>query len=101
MQAQVKFCDLNVIPIIVRKKGDPDSGAILLKLDRGEQGCCILSQVSNLDGTAGWVYCCGSGLINYSEAESCINRQSKRDPDLWVIEIEDPKERFVLDGKIV
>lgn len=101
VQAQVKMCDLNIIPIIVRKKGDPDSGAILLKLDRGEMGCCVLSQIRDFNGNLSWMYCCGETLMEHGEAETCINRQIKRDPDLWVIEIEDPKGRFELDGEIV
>ncbi len=101
VQAQVKLCDLNAISIMVRQKGDPDSGAILLKLDRGEMGCCILTQVRDLDGNPGWMYGCGAEFVNYSEAEAYIHRQIKRDPDLWVIEIEDPKGHYVLDGHIV
>ena len=101
VQAQVKLCDLNFIPIVVRQKGDPDSGAIILRLDRGEMGCCILSQVRDFDGNPCWTYCCGDGIISYDEAEICIKRQIKRDPDLWVIEVEDSKEHFRLDGDII
>ena len=86
---------------MVRHKGDPDSGAILLKIDRGEAGCCVLSQVRDLDGKPGWMYGGGAELIKDSEAEAYIKRQTDRDPDLWVVEIEDPKGQFQLDGDIV
>jgi hypothetical protein len=101
VQAQVRVCDLNFIPIMVRQKGDPDSGAILLKLVRSKTGCCVLSQVRDLDGKPGWMYGCGAELIGDSEAETYIKHQIDRDPDLWVVEIEDPKGRFELDGDIV
>jgi len=101
VQAQVRKCDLNFIPIIVRQKGDPDSGAILLKLDRGIIGSCVLSQFRDLSGKFGWMYGGGAEYIDDSEAEAYIKRQIERDPDLWVIEVEDSKERFELDGDII
>ena len=101
VQAQIRLCDLNFIPIMVRQKGDPDCGAILLKLDRGKTGCCVLLQVRGLDGKPGWMYGCGTKLIGDIEAEYYIKRQIDRDPDLWVVEIEDPKGRYELDGDII
>ena len=70
VQAQIRTCDLNCIPLMVRHKGDPDSGAIVLKLDRGAEGCSVLSQVRDLDGNPGWMYGGGGELISDSDAES-------------------------------
>lgn len=101
VQAQIRLCDINFIPLMVRHKGDPDSGAILLKIDKGEAGCSVLSQVRDVDGNPGWMYGGGGELIEQKEAEAYIQRQIKRDPDLWVLEIEDQKGRYELDGNIV
>lgn len=101
VQAQVRICDLNCIPIMVRHRGDPDSGAIVLKLDRGRAGCSVLSQVRDMDGNPGWMYGGGGETIADSDAESYIRRQLARDPDLWVVEIEDLQGRYELDGKII
>lgn len=101
VQAQVRVCDLNFIPIMIRQKGDPDSGAILLKIDREGGVCSVLSQVRDVEGNMGWMYGGGGQQISEAEAEAYIKRQSERDPDLWVIEIEDPRNRYELDGTIV
>ena len=101
VQAQVRKCDLNFIPIVVRQKGDPDSGAILLKLDRGKKGSSVLSQFRDLNGKPGWMYGGGTEYLVDSEAEVYIKRQIDRDPDLWVVEIDDPKGRFFLDDNII
>ena len=39
--AQVKMCDKNSIPIFVLKKGDPDAGSILLKINRSDNDFTI------------------------------------------------------------
>ncbi|MBL6932093.1 MAG: DUF1491 family protein [Rhodospirillales bacterium] len=101
VHAQTRICDLNCIPMMVRHMGDPDSGAILLKLYRGPEGCSILTQVRDMDGNPGWMYGGGAELITESDGEAYIKRQLDRDPDLWVIEIEDPQGRYELDGAIV
>lgn len=100
VQAQIRMCDINCIPIMVRHKGDADSGAILLKLDQGNAGCSVLSQVRDIDGNPGWMYGGGGQFIPEGDAESYIKRQIQRDPDLWVLEIEDQQGRYELDGKI-
>jgi len=101
VQVQVRLCDLNCIPIAVRHKGDPDSGAVLLKLERGREGCSVLSQVRGPEGEAAWMYGGGGELIGDVDAEAYIKRQLNRDPDLWVVEIDDPAGRYVIDGDIV
>ncbi len=101
VQVQVRLCDMNCIPIVVRHKGDPDSGAVLLKLDRGREGCSVLSQVRDVDGNPGWVHGGGAELVTDADGEAYIARQRDRDPDLWVIEIEDPQGRYKIDGDII
>jgi hypothetical protein len=39
--------------------------------------------------------------MNDADALTYIERQRKYDPDLWVLEIEDPERRYTLDAKIV
>jgi len=101
VQVQVRLCDMNCIPIVVRHKGDPDAGSIVLKLDRGSRGCSVLSQVRDQDGLPAWMYGAGAELVPDGEAEAYIERQIGWDPDLWVIEIEDPHDRYVIDGDII
>lgn len=101
VQAQIRLCDVNFIPLMVRQKGDPDSGAILLKLDRGADGCSVLTQVRDIEGNPGWMLGGGGAVINDGDAEAYIKRQIDRDPDLWVLEIEDWQGRYQLDGIII
>lgn len=101
ISAQVHFCDQAFIPVAVLHKGDPDAGAILLKLNRLTEGCMVLTQVRNIDGTPAWMRGTGEAYVNEEEADKYITRQCSRDPDLWVLEIEDPNDRYKLDSEII
>ena len=101
MQAQIKLCDINFIPIVVRQKGDPDSGAIILKIHQRDCRYRVLSQVRDLNGNLSWMYCGGGESIDDDQAEIYICNQINLDPDLWVIEIEDQEDRYQLPGNIL
>ena len=78
----------------VIKKGDPDAGAIMLKLNRFGGGCTLWAQSRDEEGKIIW-YEVASALPE-PEIEQKIAKQVNWDNDLWVIEIEDPKGIFVI-----
>ena len=93
VQAQVRLCDQRFIPIVVAKRGDPDAGAVLLRLLRGGGKSLILRRQFGLDGPAKWVAAGGSEL-DPEAADDLLTRERKRDPDLWIVEVDDPKGRY-------
>ena len=100
VQAQVRICDLQFLPIVVRRRGDPDAGAILLRLLRDRGQSLLLKRIAGSGGMPAWMAVGGTGAIDEPAAEAYIAREAGRDDDLWVVEIDDPKERYVLDGRI-
>lgn len=101
IQAQVRLCDQAVIPFVVLKKGDPDAGVVLLKINRLRDGCTVFSQTRTLGGDPAWRAGTGAEPVSDSAADAYIARQQKYDNDLWVVEVEDPTGRYTLDGDIV
>ena len=81
-------------------RGDPHSGIVILKLNQLDQGCRVMSQMRDLDGKLGWMEALEGALVPEAEADVYIARQAERDPDLWVIEIEDRLGRHWVDGAI-
>ncbi|MFP4313693.1 MAG: DUF1491 family protein [Alphaproteobacteria bacterium] len=71
------------------QRGDPNSGIILLKVNGLEKGCKLLIQQRDLDGVLGWHNALNDDFPPESEIDAYIERSKSRDPDLWVIEIED------------
>ena len=99
VQSQIRLCDILSIPAVVVHRGDSDAGAVLLKINRLEDGCDVFTRFLGRDGEAGWLR--GTGSVGEGEADYYVRRQIDRDPDVWVIEIEDPKDRYQFDGPIM
>jgi GMP synthase (glutamine-hydrolysing) len=89
VQACVRTCLTQGLFAVVARRGDPDAGAVLVKLNRGKAGFSVLSQIRTGDGEAAWMRATGPDLVAESVADSYIARQVDVDYDLWVIEIED------------
>jgi GMP synthase (glutamine-hydrolysing) len=100
IKALIRRCDLAAIPIAVVARGDGDAGAILVKLNGGVvEGCSVLTQARGQDGELLWMR--ATGPVAEADADAYIARQRQRDPDIWVVEIEDREARNVIDGRIV
>lgn len=101
VSAQLRLCDQELLPAVVRRKGDPDAGTVVIKLDRLDGHAVVLTQVRTADGRLAWMRATGPDPAPDAEAEAYITRQLKFDPDIWVLEIEDPRSRYQVDGEIV
>lgn len=104
VQAQIRLCDIANLPAYVVKRGDPDAGAVILRLNRLDGTSHLFSQARRPDGSAAWAKAAGSdaeGRLSDADALAYIERQRKYDPDLWIVEIEDPDRRYTLDAEIV
>lgn len=84
----------------VLRKGDPDSGGILVVLNsRG--GLSVLSQMRAADGQPAWLRATGPAAVDQATADAYVNRQTGFDPDLWVLEFESPDLLPPFEGRIV
>lgn len=101
VSAQVRLCDRAFIPAAVVRRGDSDAGTVLLKINRFEGGVTVYTQASSLDGEPAWSRGTGPAPVTEAEADAYVARQVARDPDLWVLEIEDRKGQYRIDGKVV
>lgn len=92
--------DTAVVATLVRR-GDADAGSVLLKISRLDGTATVLSQTVTAEGERAWMRGTGAAPVADAEAEAYIQRQRKRDPDLWVIEIEDRRGRFAPDEPVL
>jgi hypothetical protein len=101
VQAALRLATAQAIPIFVVRRGDADAGAILLKLNRLEHGFTILAQTRTLEGELAWMRATGAEPVDEPTADAYVERQVKRDPDLWVVEIEDRAGRPIFAGRVL
>ena len=100
IKALIRRCDLAAIPVAVRSRGDDDAGAILLKFNDRDTGCLVLGQARGKDGELLWMRATGPEPVAEADADAYIDRQRRRDPDLWVVEIENASAGTVIDARI-
>src|SRR3954453_23368115 len=80
---------------VVARKGDPRAGAVLVKiLNRSDGTARLYSEATRLDGERVWMQ---PQLTDQEpDLDRYIERAISRDPDLWVVEIEDKEGRHFL-----
>ncbi|MEZ5813348.1 MAG: DUF1491 family protein [Alphaproteobacteria bacterium] len=72
------------------QKGNPSSGLILLKLNGLKGQVRLLTQQRDfMEDTLIWTNALDEETVEESKADAYIQRAISRDPDLWVLEIED------------
>lgn len=95
IDAYIKRLDLEMIPAHIVRKGDATAGAVLVKLaTMNGQAQCFQRSFDLMTGERAWVLLCEG---TEAEVDEAVKRQGDFDPDLWVVEVEDPKGRHLLD----
>lgn len=89
--ARLRMAD---IPAFVVAKGDPDAGAVLIKLNTLNGAAVAYARAYGPDGERVW-----SVLTEGPEGDvdAALARQRQFDPDIWLIEVEDRDGRHMLD----
>jgi len=88
VQAHVARCSSQGMPVVVARRGDPHRGVVIVKQHVLGQGFRVVTQLRDLDGDLHWEVVVGAEPAPESDADDYISRQTRYDPDLWVLEIE-------------
>ena len=102
VDAQLRPLNGKGIFYYIYNKGEQNSGIVLLKLNGMQGQCRLLIQQRDFEtDKMGWVPALAEETVDESEADAYIQRAVSRDPDLWVIEIEDQDMNNPFEGKIL
>ena len=96
----LRLADLAGRSGVVLRRGDADSGGVLCVL-RGRGGLVVLSQVRDAEGRPAWLRGSGAEPLDQAAADAHVERQVRRDPDLWVLEFETPDFLPPFDARIL
>lgn len=100
-QAQLRLCDLKGVSMMVLRRGDRDAGAVVLKRLGRDGALALFAQTRRMDGAPAWRRIALPAPAGEAEADAYLAREVKRDPDLWIIEIDDRDGSYELDGPVV
>ena len=96
----IRLSDMAGRSAAVLRKGDPDSGGILCVL-RGREGMVVLSQVRDAEGRPAWLRATGEAPVGQEAADAYVERQVKRDPDVWVVEFDAPDLKPPFEARLL
>ncbi|GLQ05812.1 DUF1491 family protein [Sneathiella chinensis] len=101
VKAHIRKCAFWNIPVMVVRRGDNSAGTVLIKINRLNGQCMVLTPTTNFeDGSRMWIKGTGADWVDELSADAYIQKQLSFDPDVWVLEIEDREGRHLLDEKI-
>lgn len=89
------------IPYYILNTGAHSTGTVMLKLNGLENGVRLLVQQRGLDGKMGWMNALRNEISDEKTADDYIKRAISRDPDVWVIEIEERRHFNPFEGKVI
>lgn len=96
VSALIRRAEVNGASAFVARKGEPDAGAVIVKIALLDGTARVWSSSYGRDGNRRWVRATGADLVSDADAEAYVARARGRDTDLWVVEIEDRKGRDFL-----
>lgn len=80
-------------------KGDADAGDVAVKVNLLDGRARVFTATTTLEGARAWIEPLGAQAPALeADADAFVARRRERDPDLWVVEVEDRAGRsFISD----
>ena len=98
--AHIRQCAAKGVPVYVAHKGALASGTVMVKIILRDRTCKLLNQSRDMDGNTGWMAIFEGAAVDEKKADEYVQRALKRDPDVWVVEVEDADGKNPFEGKI-
>jgi len=90
--ARLRLAD---IPVYVTARGDPTAGAVVVKVATLDSRARVMQRSFDLGtGARVWMVLTEGAEV---DVDALLARQRARDPDLWVLELEDRQGRTLLE----
>lgn len=95
ISAAIRQAEQHGIYASILKTGDARSGSILLEIQTGLHRSQLLSRYADIDGEYDWMVISGEGWLDSAASHERREREIARDPDCWVVLVEDSRGRNI------
>ena len=85
------------IPAFILKKGDPNAGAIFLEIEIDKNFVHLLHRRFDFDENEIWEYLNKGDPQPANVIEKQIQREVCRDPDCWIVSVQDRQARNIFN----
>lgn len=100
VKALIRRAEVAGASAFVVRRGAEEAGAVMLKISRLDGTCFVLDRARRGDGELVWVKPLGDSADD-AAATKFFEKQTRFDPDLWIVEIEDRQGRVFVDEPVV
>jgi hypothetical protein len=94
VQAHLRRCNALGLATVLIRRGAEEAGSIYVKINRLDGRVLLIGPAPGPAhddrGERRWVRVIGDGAVTEAEADAYLRRIRAIDPDIWIIEIEDP-----------
>ncbi len=81
------------------RRGDSDAGNVMVRINRLDGCSGVLTMFTDMSGERCWRVAYALATQD-SDIDAFLTREINRDPDVWVVEIEDRQGRHFLEERI-
>ena len=96
--AALRYASQELIDCVLVRRGDADAGAILIHINIDLDQHKILARILDFDGNYSWQSITGSNWVDAETAKARLDKEIGRDPDAFVLAVDDPKGRNPFDA---
>ena len=104
-KAYIRRCAANGAHAVVVRHGDDDAGAIYIKVAHLDGHATVFGPApagrEDADFDRRWVACLKGKTVTEHDASHYLERETRIDSDLWIIEVEDRQGRHFLNDDLI
>ena len=99
VKASIRAAEKRGIYATILRHGDDRAGALFVELDVAPGQAALLVRRTSFEGGYEWDRLTGDELVSSQDVSERLAREVERDPDCWVISVQDNQGRniFLLD----
>ncbi len=89
LMARLRALSAQGMAAYVARKGARAAGTVIVKSIARGKGCRLYTQSRDMEGRPAWLALHEGAFVEESKADDYLARAAARDPDVWVVEVEE------------